>query len=199
MTSANTSSVTAVLLAGGRGSRLGGQDKGLLLFKGQPLFFHLLEKLSSQADEAIINANRHQDTYAESGKTVFSDDLEDFQGPLAGILTALTRIHTNWLITLPCDGPYLPDDYVQRMLQSALKSGTRIAVARDSSRQQPVYLLLHRSLIDSLRSYLAEGQRKIDRWYSGLDAVEVDFSDCPNMFANANTMDDLDTLKLELP
>lgn len=182
--------VTAVVLAGGRGKRLGGKDKGLIPFEGKPLIEYILAAISPQADAVIINANRNQARYADFGYPVISDDMADFQGPLAGFAAALSACNTDYIVTLPCDGPYVPDDLVTRLAAAREANHAEIAVAHDGQRMQPVYALIPRSLLASLQGFLAAGDRKIDLWYARHDTALADFSDVTETFFNINTEDD---------
>ena len=186
--------ITALILAGGRGSRLNGQDKGLLKYDGKFFFEHLTHKLSPQVDRVMINANRNLETYKKTGLDVVIDPLENFQGPLAGVLAGLYACKTSWLVTVPCDGPFIDDNYVNTMRVAVEKDQSECAVAYDGSRQQPVYLMISKSLTQSLENYLRDGERKIDRWYGNLKYVEVDFSGRDKMFLNVNTPEQLASL-----
>lgn len=182
----NKSQITAVILAGGKGRRLGGQDKGLVEYQGKTLIKHVLDIITPQVDSIVINANRNQSNYSELGYKVLSDDLSDFQGPLAGFAIAMQSCNTDFILTMPCDGPHLPDDYVSRLISEA-KDNTTIVVAHDGERLQPVHSLIPVSLIDSLLSFLNSGDRKIDRWYAQNTMKTADFSDKPGVFFNVNT------------
>jgi molybdenum cofactor guanylyltransferase/molybdopterin-guanine dinucleotide biosynthesis protein MobB len=184
--------VTGVILAGGLARRMGGQDKGLLIFQGQTMVQHALNKLVQQVDALIINANRELDQYQQFGHPVMSDELSDFQGPLSGMLTALKHHQGDYILTLPCDSPYLSKRYRQRMMETLLASGADIAVATDGQRLQPVFALIPTHLQSSLEAFLQSGERKIDRWFAQHHYVEVDFSDSPEMFINFNTPEDLE-------
>lgn len=187
--------VTAVVLAGGMARRMGGVDKGWMELNGKPLVKHVLDIVSPQVERCLINANRSLTAYGTLSKPVISDLEGDFQGPLMGIATGLYHAATDWVLFVPCDGPYLPDDLVSRMLLQAESQGAEIAVAHDGKRLQPVVSLIKRELLDSVRATLAEGERKIDRWYAMHNVVTVDFSDHPKAFINVNRRDDLDELK----
>ena len=190
----NKTDVTAVILAGGRGSRMLGLDKGLLQY-GEKLFYqHLADALTEQCDRVIINANRNLDQYKSYGLDVIPDPLNDFQGPLAGILAGLRACETTWLVTVPCDGPFIDEQYVKIMKSAIATSQSQCGVAFDGERQQPVYLMLEKSLTQSLENYLSEGQRKIDRWYKNLSYTEVDFAGRDKMFFNVNTPEQLQSL-----
>ena len=184
--------LTAVILAGGRGSRLGGQDKGLLPLRGKPFCAHQLEALRPQVAEVLLNINRNHERYAELGIALVDDGLSGFQGPLAGIHAALARIETDYLISVPCDAPNIAPDYAARMLEAARRQERKIAVAHDGEREQPVYLLVHRALLDDLTEYLAAGDRKIDRWYQAVGYARAAFEDRAGMFVNANTPEELE-------
>ena len=181
--------VTAVILAGGKGSRLGGQDKGLVSYQNKPLIQHVLDRIKPQVGEIIINANRNQDDYAKFDHPVISDELSDFQGPLAGFLTGMRTSKTDYILTLPCDGPDLPDDLVSRLVNELENSQgeNNLVVAHDGERLQPVHALIPTSLIESLEGFLANGDRKIDLWYAQHPMATADFSDKPEVFFNINT------------
>jgi molybdopterin-guanine dinucleotide biosynthesis protein A len=187
--------ITALILAGGRATRMGGQDKGLLEWRGQPFAALLAEQLAGQVDGIRINANRNLDAYRGMGYPVISDTLADYQGPLAGMLSGLRAMDEDWLLTVPCDGPILAPDYAQRMHAAVRESGHRLAVATDGNRLQPVYALIHRSLEESLAEYLAGPDRKIDRWFARNPYSTVSFADRADMFANVNTPADLVALE----
>lgn len=186
--------ITAVILAGGKGRRLEGQDKGLVIYQGKPLIQHVIERIQSQVGDIVINANRNQETYETYGFSTISDEMSDFQGPLAGFATAMKIVKTDYILTLPCDGPSLPLDLVSRML-SKLNTfsdvSNCIAVAHDGEWLQPVHALIPVALIDSLEEFLANGDRKIDLWYAKHDLVLVDFSDQPDAFFNINKKEQL--------
>ncbi len=185
--------ICGVVLAGGLGRRLGGKDKGLLELDGKPFVEHIIEKLSPQVGEVIINANRNLQNYKAFGRVV-QDDLEDYQGPLAGMLSAMGKTDKKWIITVPCDGISIPDDMVMRLCDSAIKLGSLIAVAHDGDRLQPVHALISSSLRDSLDGYLNSGARKIDRWYDQHQFARADFSDSIELFRNINTPNEKEDL-----
>ena len=184
------SDITAVILAGGQGRRMGGTDKGLIELDGRLLIEILVESLQKQTPNIVINANRNQSSYEAYGYPVISDELEDFQGPLAGFASAIPVVETDYILTLPCDGPFLADDFVERFTNAQNTSGAPICVAHDSERLQPVYALIDTSLQNSLLGFLESGERKIDRWYAQHDFAQVDFSDQRRMFENINTPED---------
>ncbi len=185
-TSANTH-ITGVILAGGQGRRMGGEDKGLIELKGRPLVEYLLNNLALQTRTVIINANRNQDHYQRYGVPVIEDQLGNYQGPLAGFAAALQHVDTDWIMTVPCDGPVIVPDMAQRLLGALDKEGAEMAVAYDGQRMQPVHALIPVKLLPSLQAFLAEGGRKIDIWYAQHKVALADFSDVADMFRNINT------------
>lgn len=198
--------ITGVILAGGRGTRMGGVDKGLQEFSGHPLVWHALQRLQPQVGPVIINANRHLSLYQQWGMEVHPDPLEDFQGPLAGFLVGLQSARTSHVLTVPCDSPRFPLDLAARLGTALLAESADIAmvsapeVDRNGTpvlRAQPVFCLLAVHLQASLRAFLASGERKIDRWTAQHRTVLVPFDaqqDDPAAFANINTLADLNTL-----
>ena len=193
-----TEDITAVILAGGQGRRMGGQDKGLIEFNGQPLVSILINKLKRQSVGIIINANRNHDRYRSFGFPVISDELEDYQGPLAGFASAMNAVTTDYIVTLPCDSPLLVPDYLSRFIASHERSKALVHVAFDGERLQPVHALIATSLLPGLIDFLDTGDRKIDRWYALNEFVTTDFSDCTDMFRNINTPSDQQLLQARL-
>ncbi len=179
--------VTAVVLAGGRGSRMDGKDKGLVELAGRRLIEHVIDAIEPQVNTVIVNANRNRSRYLHFGYPVIADDLDGYQGPLAGFYVALANATTSHVITLPCDGPLVPDDLVSRMISSLTDRNADIAVAHDGTRMQPVYALMPTSLGASLKAFLDAGERKIDIWYRRHRIALTDFSDRPDTFRNINT------------
>ena len=182
--------ITAVILAGGQGRRMGGQDKGLLDFGGRLLIEILIESLQNQQLSIVINANRNQSTYQSYGYPVIRDDLEDFQGPLAGFASAMAVVETDFILTLPCDSPVLADNFAGHFIDAHNREQAPVCVAHDGERLQPVYALINTGLLDDLKRFLLSGERKIDRWYAQYDYTTVDFSSHATMFENINTPED---------
>lgn len=182
--------ITALILAGGKSRRMGGKDKGLLPFGDGLLVEHVLARILPQVGAVLISANRNREIYARLGYPVIADPLDGFQGPLAGFLAGLENMQTDYLLTLPCDGPYIVDDLASRLARGLSGADADIAVAHDGNRLQPVYALLHRRVVAGLRLALEEGERKIDRWYPRNHWVSVDFGDVPQQFSNINTPED---------
>ena len=189
--------ITGLILAGGRGSRMGGTDKGLQAWRGMPLALHALLRLSPQVGQLMINANRNLGAYESMGAPVWPDALPDYPGPLAGFLAGLEHTQTPYLVTVPCDAPLLPDDLVARLADALERDGADVAMAatvEDGQLQvQPVFCLLRASLLESLVAFTHAGQRKIDRWTGQHRCVTVVFDDVA-AFANVNTLDELQRL-----
>ena len=195
--------ITGIVLAGGRGSRMGGVDKGLQPFCGTPLALHTLRRLQQQVGVAFINANRNLLTYESFGAPVWPDAMADYPGPLAGFLTGFEHCTTPYLVTVPCDTPRFPDDLAQRLHGALIANQADIAMASAPEedgqlRTQPVFCLLKHSLKDSLIQFINGGRRKIDAWTALHKTVVVPFNlpqDDPRAFFNANTLDELHSLE----
>lgn len=183
--------VTGVILAGGQGRRMGGQDKGLIPYRKRPLIEHIIRLLKPQVDEIIINANRNIEQYQEYSYPIIQDTLTDFCGPLAGMLSAMQACQTDFILTCPCDSPEISPHYRQRMMETLFANQADIAVAYDGKRLQPVFCLIPRRLAENLEQYLNGGDRKIDLWFAQHNTVTVDFSDQVNSFVNFNYPDDI--------
>lgn len=186
--------ITGLVLAGGRGSRMGNVDKGLQPFRGEPMVRHVLTRLAPQVGPLLINANRNLDAYAAFGVPVHPDRLPDFAGPLAGLQTGLSHCTTAYLVTAPCDSPFLPDELVARLGDAleAASADLAVAVTGGGAMRQahPVFCLAKASLLPHLDRYLAGGGRKIDSWYASLAVAEVRFDD-ETAFRNINTREEL--------
>jgi molybdopterin-guanine dinucleotide biosynthesis protein A len=202
-----TEDITGLVLAGGRGSRMGGVDKGLQNHLGMPLALHCLLRLQLQVGSAMVNANRNLGAYESMGVPVWPDTQADFAGPLAGMLVGLEHCETPWLVTVPCDTPNFPLNLVERLAAAAQAEGADIAMAatREPALEaganaaaqgqpvvqvQPVFCLLKASLLESLQAFLDSGQRKIDRWTAQHRCAIVVFDDSAAFF-NANTVEEL--------
>ena len=190
--------ITGLILAGGRGSRMGGVDKGLQNHQGQALALHALLRLAPQVGAMMINANRNLGAYESFGVPVWPDALPDFAGPLAGFLAGLEQCATPYLVTVPCDSPLVPLDLVARLAGALQTSDAQIAMAATLQdgvlRTQPVFCLMKTDVMESLVRFTHEGQRKIDRWTALHRCVEVPFDDT-QAFANANTLAELQGLQ----
>ncbi|MDO9074628.1 MAG: molybdenum cofactor guanylyltransferase MobA [Rubrivivax sp.] len=190
--------ITGLILCGGRGTRMGGVDKGLQNHDGIPLAMHALLRLQPQVGQLMINANRNLSAYESMGVPVWVDPVADFPGPLAGWLAGLEQCQTPYMVTVPCDTPAFPTDLVARLAEALVKDDADIAMAAcledGKLRTQPVFCLLKSSLLESLLLYLHEGERKIDRWTARHRCATVVFDD-PRAFFNANTPQELAQLQ----
>ena len=199
----SSSDITGLVLAGGRGSRMGGVDKGLQNFNGVPLALSTLMRLQPQVGDLMVNANRNLSAYEAFGAPVWPDVLADYAGPLAGFLTGLERCETKWLVTVPCDTPLFPADLVARLADAAGQDDAEIAMAaaREEDgqlRAQPVFCLLRVELLESLVRFTHGGGRKIDAWTAQHRTAVVPFDaphDDPRAFFNANTLAELHQLE----
>jgi molybdenum cofactor guanylyltransferase len=183
--------VTGLVLAGGRGARMGGVDKGLVEVEGRTLVERVIERLQPQVGAMLISANRNLERYRAFGFPVLLDaeeGLEPFPGPLAGMLAGLRAAATPWIATVPCDAPFLPTDLVSHLAEAL--AGARAAVAYVGDRIEPVFCLLHVDLTDDLAAALAHGERRAEAWLRGVGAAPALFV-LPEQFANLNTLQDL--------
>lgn len=183
--------ITGLILAGGRGSRMGSIDKGLQRFRGKPMVAHVLERLAPQVSEVLINANRSLDEYAAFGHRVIADAIDGFAGPLAGLHIGMTHASHPLIATVPCDSPFLPPDLIERLSTAMAREDADLAVAKTFDQPHPVFCLTRSSLAPHLQAFLESGQRKIDKWYATLKVVEVPFDDEEAAFSNINTVDEL--------
>ena len=165
---------------------MGGVDKGLKVLLGKPMVQWALERLSPQVDEVLINANQNADAYSRYGYRVIPDIIAGYAGPLAGLHRALTEARHSLVATVPCDSPFLPLDLVSRLRGALEEKNAALAVARTGDQAHPVFCLCRKDVLGSLESFLQGGGRKIDAWYSTLNAVEVPFKD-ERAFSNINT------------
>lgn len=203
--------ITGLILAGGRGSRMGGVDKGLQNFNGIPLALHTLMRLGPQVETVMVNANRNLSAYESFGASVWPDASADFAGPLSGFMVGLERAETPYVLTVPCDTPHLPLDLAHRLAQALVRDNADIAMAagpetnaqgQTELRTQPVFCLLKIELLESLVKFTQAGGRKIDAWTAQHHTVIVPFdlpTDDPHAFANVNTLQELQALEMQAP
>ncbi len=191
----NQTKVAGVILAGGLARRMNNQDKGLVNYKGRPMISYPIAALTAVTDESIINANRNREQYQAFGLPVVADQTDSFDGPLAGILTAMIYTDADVLVVVPCDSPLIRAEHLQKLLATRAENDADVAVAFDGDRLHPVFLAIKTSLKTSLRDYLASGQRKTDRWLEQQKMVKADFSNEPEVFININTLTELSKLE----
>ncbi|ABS49478.1 MULTISPECIES: molybdenum cofactor guanylyltransferase MobA [Yersinia pseudotuberculosis complex] len=182
--------ITGVILAGGRSSRMGGNDKGLIPLNGKPLFQYVIDRFKPQVSDLLINANRNQGLYKESGIPVIDDIITGFVGPLAGMHAGLSYASTEWVVFAPCDVPALPSDLVSQLWQG--KKQALAAYANDDERAHPTFALMHISLKTQLADYLIRGDRKLMLFLDSINAQRVKFSGKADLFSNLNTPADCD-------
>ncbi|GAB4274992.1 MAG: molybdenum cofactor guanylyltransferase [Methylomicrobium sp.] len=183
--------VTGVILAGGLARRMNGQDKGLVPFCGRPLIEYAIDAAQPLVDRLIINANRHIETYRRFGLPVVADRVGHFDGPLAGMLSAMMDCDSDWLLVVPCDSPRVTTEHLRKLLNAAGEAEVNAAVAFDGERLHPVFSVVKTALEADLQAYLAGGERKVERWLMRHRTVRVDFGDEPEIFANVNTLAEL--------
>lgn len=187
--------MTGLVLAGGAGRRMGGQDKGLIPLRGRPLVAWVLDRLAPQVDEILISANRSLDRYRAFGHRVVKDSVFEgdgaYAGPLAGLHAGLKSARHPLVLTVPCDSPFLPADLARRLLEARQRTQADLAVARAGGRNHPVFALCKRSLLPELAAFLEGGGRKLGAWHATLDVTEVNFDDEAEAFSNINTAGEL--------
>jgi molybdopterin-guanine dinucleotide biosynthesis protein A len=170
---------------------MGGVDKGLKLLRGRPMVDWVRERLAPQVDELLVNANQNLDAYRQFGVPVVADRIDGYAGPLAGLQRGLEAATHPYVVTAPCDSPFLPRDLVTRLYSGLTAAQAQLAVARTGDQPHPVFCLCERALGPHLTAFLETGGRKIDAWYSGLKVVEVQFDDEAEAFSNINTPEEL--------
>jgi molybdopterin-guanine dinucleotide biosynthesis protein A len=191
----NPKKTTGVILAGGLARRMNQLDKGLVCYQGRPLVSYAIAALTPLVQELIINANRHHEQYQQFGLPVLADQNDRFDGPLAGILTAMIHTDAEVLLIVPCDAPLIQSQHLQKLLNARVSLDADVAVASDGERLHSVFLAIHSRLQTSLENYLASGQCKVQTWLALQNTVSVDFSDTPEIFTNINTLTDLSVLE----
>lgn len=188
--------VAGVILAGGLARRMGGQDKGLMLYKQRPMLAYAIDAMLPVVDSLIINANRNLERYQQFGFPVLSDQNADFAGPLAGILAALHYFQdADTLLVIPCDSPLFKSEHLRKLLTTLQNSDADCCIAFDGERLHPVFLALQTDVTASLETFLASGQRKVGHWLEQHRHVYADFRTMPDIFSNVNTLQELNELE----
>ena len=182
--------ITGLILAGGRGTRMGEVDKGLQPFRGYPMVMHVLMRLAPQVGAVLVNANQNLAAYESLGHPVVIDAVQGYAGPLAGLHAGLSQCDTEYLLSAPCDSPFLPHDLARRLADGLVSARADVAIAKTGTQTHPVFCLVRTALVDHLGEFLADGGRKIDAWTSSLAFTEVAFDDV-DAFRNINTLDEL--------
>ena len=181
--------ISVVILAGGQGSRMGGEDKGLIKFRKLPLIAHVVNIVKPKVNRILISANRSLDEYSEYGE-VISDDLTGFQGPLAGISKALKVCTSEYLLVLPCDSPLIDGELIDELILGLEKSKADICVAHDGSIMHATFALMQTKLEKSLEEFLGEGGRKMALWYRQQSLERIDVSSHLEVLTNLNRPED---------
>ena len=182
---------TYLILAGGRGQRMNGVDKGLMPWKNRPMIEHVLEQLSVPVKNVIISANRNQQTYKQYADCVIEDNLNDFQGPLSGILSAMHVCDTKYLLCVPCDSPNPPNDMLMQLYKCMQSQQKTSAVCHDGERLQPLFALISCSNENLLNEFIQQGRRKVHDFIQLIDPAICDFSTQKDHFNNFNQPDDM--------
>ena len=179
---------TLVILAGGRGLRAGGVDKGWVNWRGKSMIEHLLQQFGKQSASVIVSANRNLEAYRALGVTVVTDLRAGFPGPLAGLEAALAAVETECQVILPCDMPLLPADLPQRLIQ-ARQDDTKISVAHDGIRQQHLCMALNgKYWRENLSAWLDQGGRSVHGWLADKPLCMVSCADAGDAFINLNQL-----------
>jgi molybdopterin-guanine dinucleotide biosynthesis protein A len=181
--------ISAVILAGGMGSRMGGKDKGLIEFRNLPLISYTASVAKDRASQIFISANRSLEDYSKYGK-VIEDDLEGYQGPLAGISKALKVCTSNYLLVLPCDSPMIDVTLIDSLIERMESSECDICVTHDGQRMHATFALMKSNLNESLDQFLAEGGRKMALWYRQQQTERVNVSSHLELLTNLNSPED---------
>ena len=186
--------VSGLILAGGKATRMDGANKALMPFLGHPMISHVIERLSPQVDEILINANQDLANFQAFNLPVLADAISGLPGPLAGLHTGLEASQQDWILCVPCDSPLLPSNLAKRLLQAAIKEDAEIAIAKTEAQNHPVFCLCKKSLAADLARYLLQGGRKVSEWQQTQRYIEVHFDD-ETAFSNINTFEDLAKLE----
>jgi molybdenum cofactor guanylyltransferase len=189
---------SAIILSGGRSTRMNGEDKGLILFQSKPLIQHVISRLIPQTDEILISANREIQVYETFGYPVLQDTNNCFLGPLAGFLLGLTHAKQDYVLTVPCDSPLLPLNLAQKLFDGMTETNSDIAIANSDGITHPVFCLMKKNLLPSLQIFMSKGERKVGAWQKSQRYCEVEFSNCGNAFVNLNSINELRELELTL-
>lgn len=187
--------ITGVILAGGKGRRMGSVDKGLTRLRDKPMVAWVAERFAPQVAEVLVNANQNIDRYRQLGYRVVSDAIGGFAGPLAGLHCGLNEAHYELVATVPCDSPFLPPELIARLYGALTHEGAEVAVAKTGEQAHPVFCLASKRVLPGLTAFLEGGGRKVDAWYASLKVIEVRFDDQPEAFSNINTPEELSSFE----
>jgi molybdopterin-guanine dinucleotide biosynthesis protein A len=189
--------LAAVILSGGQGSRMGGQDKGLIVVDGRPMIMNALELVSRFTRSFAISCNRNHSTYSQFKCVMLEDKVSDFQGPLAGIHAALLHYESqneglfSHLMVLPCDTPRLQETLLTKLVLAAQKNPSSICYLATSDRPQFLHAIIPVQCLASLTRWLEQGERAVYKWYRQHSVVEVEVTDSDGSMRNINTQSDV--------
>ena len=186
--------LSIAVLSGGKSSRMNYEDKGLMEFNGFSVLSRIIEISNKYSNDVFIIANNNLKEYEKLHPYLYSDILDNYQGPLSGIYTALSKSKNKYVIILPSDGPFIKEDYFEKFIK--YESDQHILVTKTGDRLQPVYARLDASLTENLRVFLETGERKIDKWYNACGYKEILYEQSDEMFININSKDDIEKNKL---
>ncbi|MGB0466921.1 MAG: molybdenum cofactor guanylyltransferase MobA [Pontibacterium sp.] len=186
-------SIAAVILAGGQGSRMGGEDKGLVTFRQDPMISWTLEKVRPLVDELVISCNRNQSVYAGFGEQTVTDDAQGFLGPLAGVQAAMNQLSTRYrhLLVLPCDTPLISQELISLLIEKAQQQPDAITLLRAAGRSQCLHAVIPLQYHANLNKALASGQRAVFKWYKQFPIQEIDVETHAGFLVNMNTFEHL--------
>lgn len=187
------------ILAGGLATRMGGKDKGLQLYKRKPMALSVYDALQPFVTKVIINCNRNNDEYASISPNLCSDKIEGFQGPLAGLHSLMQASDADYLLVSPCDTPCLGNKFGQIMLDELYRRKDQfpdkpLIIAAKDERPHPLHLCISTKLVSKLEHALLNKQHRVMRWMNDNDAIWLDFSESSQIFANFNSLDELESL-----
>ncbi len=184
-------SMTYLILAGGRGQRMQGTDKGLMLWQGKPMVEHIIEQLAIPSQRLMISANRNLNNYRQYSEQVFSDQLDDYQGPLSGLNCALQQCQTHYILCIPCDSPSPPTGLAEQLYKCMQEQHKSAAICHDGDRPQPLFCLIDRKHKHQLDEFLQLGRRKVLDFMQLIDVAVCDFSTQKAAFHNFNRVEDM--------
>ncbi|MEH6626780.1 MAG: molybdenum cofactor guanylyltransferase MobA [Motiliproteus sp.] len=198
MQAIETLPMSVLILAGGRGSRMGGRDKGLVELNNQPFVEHALKIVSPYSDDVIISCNRNQQFYRNYSEILVTDSSKDYPGPLAGIQAGMQRARHQALLVLPCDTPMIPADLPLKLFQAFEQQPDAISLINDGERLQPLHAIIPTRYLSSLNDFLLTNQRGVIHWYKQHPMTEVDYQGQAEFFTNINRLDELQAINQQL-
>ncbi|ACV26747.1 molybdenum cofactor guanylyltransferase MobA [Kangiella koreensis] len=192
----NHAQLNVLLLAGGKSSRMGGEDKALIEYQGKPMIEHLIEQLPmSDIHQLVISCNRNHEQYSHYSEHLVSDksyeEIEAFAGPLLGVLSAMETYPADAWLVLPCDTPQLNIALITKLIDDYKNGSSLISCLSIGERIQPLHCVLSSQLKDSLFDYLKSGNRRAQEWVMLQNPNTIDCSNQADKLANINSPSDL--------